>query len=172
MIRTLRLLAAILIALGTAGLGTNSASATGSQVPFRASYSGAAAFTSETSVAFNGTGVASLLGRGTNAGGAQFTDQVPNAGCFGGVEFPNVHTETLTSADGDSLTITAHDIACPTSEYRFRGTGVWEVTGGTGRFSGATGEGTLEGQADFTRGWDQGEFSFQLAGTISAPAGG
>lgn len=172
MIRKLGLLAAMLIALGTAGLGTNAASATDSQVLFRASYAGAAAFTGETSVAFSGTGVARVLGHGTNVGNAQFTDQVPNADCFGGVEFPNVHTETLTAADGDSLTITAHDIACPTSEYRFRGTGFWEVTGGTGRFGGATGEGTLEGQADFTQGWDQGEFSFRLTGTISAPRGG
>jgi hypothetical protein len=172
MTRKLGMLVALLVALGIVGVGANPASAAGAQSPFWASYSGAAAFINDTTVTFSGTGVAKFLRLSTNGGNAVFTDQVANPDCFGGVEFPNVHTETLTASDGDSLTITAHDIACPTGEFTFHGTGFWEVTGGTGRFSGATGEGTLDGRADFTNGWDQGGFSFQLNGTISAPRGG
>ena len=36
------------------------------------------------------------------------------------------------------------------------------MTGGTGRFLGATGQGTVEGDVDF----DQGRFTFAMVGTI------
>ena len=65
--------------------------------------------------------------------------------------------------------LTSYNVACPTGPLVFHGTGHWVVTGGTGRFSGATGQGTDAGTGDFTQG---GEFTLQLTGTISARNGG
>jgi len=165
MTRKRHMLVVMLIAMGTIGIGANSASAAaGHQVPFRASYSGTAAFTSATTALFTGTGIASHLGRSTNVNHITVTG--PATSCPGG--FANVNVETLTAANGDTLVLTGpHDVGCPTRPGVVHGTGDWTVTGGTGRFAGATGQGTFVGGADFNKG----TFSFQLTGTISAPGG-
>ena len=165
MTRKRHMLVVMLIAMGTIGIGANSASAAaGHQVPFRASYSGTAAFTSATTALFTGTGIASHLGRSTNVNHITVTG--PATSCSGG--FANVNRETLTAANGDKLELTGlHDVGCPTRPGVVHGTGDWTVTGGTGRFAGATGQGTFVGGADFNKG----TFSFQLTGTISAPDG-
>ena len=157
-------LVVMLIAMAAIGIGGNPASAGGTQqVPFRASYSGTAAFTSATTALFTGTGIARHLGRSTNVN--HVTVSGP-ASCPEG--FANINIETLTAANGDTLVLTGdHDQACPTGPNAVHGTGDWTVTGGTGRFAGATGQGTFDGVADF----NQGTFSFQLTGTISAPGG-
>jgi hypothetical protein len=151
----------MLLAVGTAGIGTTSAHATDGQVPFKALYAGQAAFTGETTVSFDGTGIATHLGLGVSHGDASITG--PDSSCTGGLA--NTHVETLTAANGDSITITAHNVACPTGSVQFHGTGHWAVTGGTGRFTDTTGSGTFEGNVDF--GTQQ--FSFVMSGTISAP---
>jgi hypothetical protein len=103
------------------------------------------------------------LGRSTNVN--QITVSGP-ASCPGG--FANINIETLTAANGDTLVLTGdRDQGCPTGPNAVHGTGDWTVTGGTGRFAGATGQGTFDGVADF----NHGTFSFQLIGTISAPGG-
>ena len=165
MTRKRHMLVVMLIAIGTIGIGANSASAAaGHQVPFRASYSGTAAFTSATTALFTGTGIASHLGRSTNVNHITVTG--PATSCSGG--FANINVETLTAANGDTLELRGpHDVGCPTRPGVVHGTGDWTVTGGTGRFAGATGQGTFDGVADFNRG----TFSFQLTGTISAPGG-
>ena len=164
MTRKRHMLVVMLIAMGTIGIGANSASAAaGHQVPFRASYSGTAAFTSATTALLTGTGIASYLGRSTNEN--HITVSGP-ASCPSG--FANINIETLTAANGDTLVLTGdHDQGCPTGPNAVHGTGDWTVTGGTGRFARATGQGTFDGVADFNRG----TFSFQLTGTISAPGG-
>ncbi|MDP9358415.1 MAG: hypothetical protein M3R02_24630 [Chloroflexota bacterium] len=159
MSRKLGMLVAMLIAPGTIGIGANSASAAGVQVPFSASYSGTAA----TNLTFSGTGTSTHLGRISGEGYAVVTG--PASSCLGG--FANTNYQTLTAANGDSLTLTSSDVACPIDQGVYRGTGQYVVTGGTGRFSGATGQGTFDGRVDFT----QGVSSFQLTGTISAPTG-
>ena len=157
------MLVVMFVTIATTGIGVNSASAADTQVPFHASYSGTAAFTSETTALFTGTGTASHLARSTNEN--HITVSGP-ASCPGG--FANINVETLTAANGDTLVLTGdHDEACPTGPNAVHGTGDWTVTGGTGRFAGATGQGTFDGVADFNRG----TFSFQLTGTISAPGG-
>src|SRR5262249_2263759 len=101
-----------------------------------------------------------------NLGSVVFTSGTP--ACAGGV--PNDQTEILTAANGDSLTIVSSDVACPVGDpalLRFHGTGHWVVTGGTGRFSGVSGQGSYEGHGDFL----QGTFDIELNGTISAPNG-
>jgi hypothetical protein len=154
--------AAMLIALGTFGIGATSASAA-HRVPFRGSYSGRATFASDGTLHFSGTGFSALLGKGTNEGHVVFTSGTP--GCAGGL--PNDNYETLIGASGDSLMIVSHDVACPVGPNQYHGTGNWVVTGGTGRFSNATGAGTLDGKSDLANG----TFTFQLTGNISAPNG-
>lgn len=157
-------LVAMFIALGTFAVDAPSASAVGNQVPFSGSYSGAAVADFSTgTITFSGTGIATHLGLSTNEGYAQVTGF--DSSCPGGLA--NVNYETLTGTNGDSLTLISYDVGCEVSQGVYHGTGHWMVTGGTGRFSGATGQGTLEGDGDFNRG----QFSFQLTGTISAPTG-
>ena len=162
------MLVVMLIAIGTIGIGANSASAAaGHQVPFRASYSGTATLNSAAGTAlFTGTGIASHLGSSTNVN--NITVLGPDTSCPGG--FANKNVETLTAANGDMLMLKGpHDVGCPspTDPNVVHGTGDWTVTGGTGRFAGATGQGTFDGGANF----NTGTFSFQLTGTISAPGG-
>ena len=166
MTRKRHMLVVMFIAIGTIGIGVNSASAAaGHQVPFRASYSGKAVFTSATTALLTGTGTASHLGLSTNVNHITVTSL---GGCPGGKGFANINVEKLTAANGDTLMLRGpHDQACPTGPNAVHGTGDWTVTGGTGRFAGATGQGTFVGGANF----NNGTFSFQLAGTISAPSG-
>jgi hypothetical protein len=125
---------------------------------FQATYTGTGAFTSATTVQFNGTGKATLLGASTNHGDIVITG--PDASCPGGLA--NINVETLTASNGDVLELTMHDVACPVTTNVFNGTGHWEVTRGTGRFVGATGQGTMEGHADF----NQGTFIHRMVGTV------
>jgi hypothetical protein len=164
MSRKRHMLMVMLTAIGTIGIAGNPASAASThQVSFHASFSGTAAFTSAATALFTGTGTASHLGRSTNVN--HITVSGP-ASCPGG--FANINIETLTAANGDTLVLTGdHDQGCPTGPNAVHGTGDWTVTSGTGRFAGVTGRGTFDGVADF----NQGTFSFQLTGTISAPGG-
>lgn len=140
------------------------AAATGSDMPFTARLSGSAAFTSPTSVEFHGTGAATHLGKVVSAGMALL--ESPTEPCPGGfLGYPNVHTETLTAADGDQLVIRMVNVGCPTGPYTFHGTGHWSVVSGTGRFEGVTGVGTNEGNADF----EVNTFELVLTGTLSRP---
>jgi hypothetical protein len=163
---TLILLVTMVIPLGALGIRAVSVSAAATHdVPFTGTYSGAASFT-DPSVGsfFSGNGIATHLGASTNQGHAVLTGA--DSSCPGGIA--NTHYETLTAANGDTLSLTSYDVACPitaTSPGMFHGTGHWVVTGGTGRFSRASGQGTFDGHSDF----NQGIFSFQLTGTISAP---
>jgi len=135
-------------------LGASSVLAACHPVPFTATYSGSAAFASATTASFVGTGTATHLGRIATTGMSDFScgfgSHCPVSNCPDGV--PNVNTETLTAANGDTLTIVSLDVACPTdpSLLRYHGTGDWTVVGGTGRFAGASGTGRFDGHSDFT----------------------
>jgi len=161
MTRIFHMLTAILIAVATVGIGASSAHASEVQVPFSGTYSGTATF-GPNGPTFNGAGIATQLGSGTSHGYSVITG-IDNSRCLGGVA--NVNYETLTAANGDLLYIASDDVACPTGPNMYHGTGSWVVTGGTGRFSGATGQGSLDGHSDF----NQGRFTISLTGTISAP---
>ena len=152
---------AAVFALGVTALTASAAYGARAQVPVQGSYSGTAAFTSATTVAFQGTGISSHLGRGTNQGGLVVTG-LDNT-CPGGLA--NVNTETLTAANGDTITLSSHDVACPVAPGVYEGSGHFTVTGGTGRFRDATGQGTLLGHVNL----NQGVFSFQFSGAISTP---
>jgi hypothetical protein len=131
-------------------------------VPFKAQLSGTVAFTSPTTVEFHGQGQATYLGQFVGAGVA-ILDPPTGTSCPGGMPgIPNVHTETLTAANGDRLVLRAVDVACPTGPFTFHGTGHWTVLGGTGRFEGVTGEGRIEGDADF----ETSTFALTMTGTL------
>ena len=86
---------------------------------------------------YTGTGNASHLGK---------TSYVSSSGLF-------TFTETLTAANGDTLTLVDNITIVSSTQA----TGVWTVTGGTGRFAGATGSGTSltthTGGVAFTQTW-------------------
>jgi hypothetical protein len=156
------LLATMLISLGAVGIRAIPVSAASAhQVPFSASYSGTAILTSPTSATFSGMGTATHLGTSTNEAYSVVTG--PDSSCPGGLA--NNHYETLTAANGDTLSLISYDVGCPMGPGQFHGIGHWVVTGGTGRFSGATGQGSFDGHSDF----NLQVFALQLTGTISAP---
>lgn len=148
------------VVLGLAALVP--AAAQGGDMPFTARLSGSAAFTSPTSVEFHATGTATHLGRFAASGAALL--EAPSAPCpDGALGIPNVHTETLTAADGDQLVIRMVNVGCPTGPFTFHGSGHWSVLDGTGRFEGMTGQGSDEGNADF----ETGTFELVLTGTLT-----
>ena len=159
---TLSSLRAVLLAIGlvTFALPNAVLAAPGTSVgaPFVATYSGSAAFTSATTIQSSGTGTARLLGATTSTGNTVI--QGPDASCPEGLA--TTSTETLGATNGDVLIVTIHYRACPVSTNVYHSTGHWEVTGGAGRFLGATGQGTAECDADF----NQGRFTFTLVGRV------
>jgi hypothetical protein len=151
---------AVLLALVVIPAFQRPASA-GALVPFHAS------FTTEfsSSVAFplvhitvNGEGQALHMGRTE----ASTTNQVVNL-----ITGVGTATYTLTAANGDTVRIemAVHTEFPSSTSVTFSGT--YEVTGGTGRFSGATGSGTIEGSANFTSASD-GVGEFTLDGILSS----
>ena len=77
-------------------------------------------------------------------------------------------TYTLTAANGDTilLAMEAQTTFVSLSELTFAGS--YTVAGGTGRFAGATGCGSLTGSATF-EGPSNGVAEFTVTGTISSP---
>jgi hypothetical protein len=67
----------------------------------------------------------------------------------------DVLIETLIAANGDTLTILCVQNVQDLGNGQLHGTDSWTVTGGTGRFAGATGSGTgdtyVRGLATFTK---------------------
>lgn len=142
--------------------------APGAYLPFSASFSGSVSPPNgPPPVALSGTGKASYLGRSTNSGHIAVTGP---AGACPDDGFAVENDEVLTSTDeGDQITIVIHDEVCPISQGIYRGQGgTYVVTGGTGRFAGASGQGACSGTGDFVHG----QFNFTLTGTISKPVGG
>ena len=118
------------------------------------------AFTSPTTAELSGSGKAIHLGNTLYAGNV--SDIIPTP-----TGLTNVLVETLTAANGDSLNFLCTEVAVETSPGVFQATDQWVVIGGTGRFEGATGQGTADTQVNL----NNGTFSKQLIGTISAPNG-
>jgi hypothetical protein len=134
----------------------------GKQVPFVASYNNniEADFSSFPLVAVTSTG--SVLATHLGKSSARSISETVNLATGEGVA---VHE--FTAANGDRILISFHFLAIPTSETQFSIEGVWTITGGTGRFAGATGEGSYQGVAQFTSPTTAlGEF--EMTGSISS----
>jgi hypothetical protein len=148
------------------GVGVQAASAT-AQVPFKAYYSGT--FTpTDTGFSVVGTGHATTLGNTANQGTVVIQSQ-PNPSCPT-TGFVVTNDEILTAADGDQVTLSILDEPCPVAGEPgiYDGVSEYHVTGGTGRFAGATGKGSFDGRGDFTN-MNHLTFSYTFHGTISAP---
>ena len=133
----------------------------GDQVPFKASFN--TQFQSVLEFPFlhltvTGQGNASHLGATT----AVTTDQLVNV-----LDGSATATYTLTGANGDTV-ILALVFQATNIPGGVTFAGTYAVAGGTGRFAGATGSGSLEGSAIFLD-ESSGVGGFTVAGTISSP---
>ena len=111
-----------------------------------------------------GSGQASHLGK-TSEASEVFVDLLSNPapGCHN-----ETRTVTLTGANGDQITLALTGQDCPTGATTGTTTTAldsWVVTGGTGRFSGATGSGTNMALIDGPDGTSVTTFR----GTLSTP---
>jgi hypothetical protein len=156
MIKRLGVLLPVLAGVMVTGPTAHAAAA---GIPFTATFSGAAALTSPSTSSFVGAGLATQLGQVTTAGHVLITGY-DDSRCAGGIA--NTNVETLTAPDGDTVTVTSDDVACPISPGQYHGFGRWTVTGGTGRFEDASGGGSFDGHSDF----NLGTFDTRLDGTL------
>lgn len=74
----------------------------------------------------------------------------------------------FTAANGDAVLVDFVFTAVPTGSTTFSVHGVWQITGGTGRFNGASGSGHYLGQVEFS-GPATAVGRFELEGTLSSP---
>ncbi|MGI9181389.1 MAG: hypothetical protein ACR2H9_12925 [Longimicrobiaceae bacterium] len=106
-------------------------------------------------VSFTGSGQATHLGR-TEATGFLCLDAATFTFTGG--------TMTLTGADGSQLHGTLDGQLVPQEWPLFEVAGTYAITGGSGRFAGASGSGVLRGEVN----WETDEASFELEGTVSS----
>ena len=142
----------------TLALGAGAAGADSAATPIQAHATGTIGFTGPTTLAWSGSGIATQMGPVSLVGSVVVTGTTD--ACPGGL--PNINAVTLTAPNGDTLTLTSADVACPISETAVHGTGHWTVTAGTGRFAGVTGSGALDGVANF----GTGQFDVSLTGSL------
>lgn len=134
----------ILTLLAAGLVGTTPSASASSTVHFTATFSGPVKMVLPNKFVFHdGSGTSDVMGPITT--GAVATVTGVSLSCVAGLA--NTNVVTLAAADG-TLTLTSLDVGCPTGLGTFRGTGVYTVTDGTGRYAGATGSGTLVGGAD------------------------
>jgi hypothetical protein len=133
------------LVLLTALLMATPVQASGRLVPFRATYHEKVTFTpcgaTVVCVDSHGVGLATHLGKSTDVNEAGTVD-FSTSPCAT-VDSP---LATLIAANGDTITTTLAGFGCPTSVFGLDIlSGTFTITGGTGRFAGATGGGTLSG---------------------------
>ena len=147
----------VLIALTLSAM-TASAS---KNLPFRLGDEGTITFTSPSTATTAGTGNATHLGRITSDGNLTI---IGEASCIGNeVGFSAEMQDTFTAANGDKVMTAITMQLCPIAPGIYHGVGSYVVTGGTGRFAGATGSGVFDGTGNF----NTGTIICALSGTIS-----
>src|SRR5262245_34064443 len=131
--RRIAAVASAALVAATVLMGAAQAGATSAATPIQAHATGTIGSTDATmtALAWSGSGMATQLGTVTVAGGVLLTG--PGDTCPGGLA--NINTFNITAPNGDTLTLTSVDVACPIAEFTVHGTGHWTVTGGTGRFA-------------------------------------
>ena len=132
------------------------------QVPFEGTFSGPIAFTSQTTLEYSGSGIVTHMGLSAISGHIDILGPGSSPGGF------DVEEHVLIwAANGDRLDVVTREDVSPVEPGILHGVGTYEITGGTGRFHGATGQGTADGHGDF----NQGRFKLVLSGTISRIGG-
>jgi hypothetical protein len=132
------------------------------QVPFRAEWRSDLEIRVDFPIATvigNGAGGATHLGRMTANSVAETVNLVTGAG-FAEYRF--------VAANGDEIFLNFAFTAIPVSATEYVISGSWQFTGGSGRFSGASGSGLYGGMVAFT-GPDTAEGHFAMGGTLSSP---
>ena len=161
-----KLVAALAVTAILAMIGVTPAFAA-DQVGFKAQASGSF-IQSGSHLDLVSAGKASHLGRTTNSGDIDIDLLTPPT-CTGGFKLHDVETLTSIQDDDDRITISIDSEACPTATPGvYKIVGPYTVTGGAGRFAGASGVGTAVCSGDFINN----TFKFTLTGTISRPSGG
>jgi len=161
--RRIMCLALSLVAMATLALRSQAAQAD-KQVPFNAAFT--TVFVSDGNfpiarITVIGEGQVTPLGKATTA----TTNQLVNLNTG-----ESTATYTFAAANGDTIVLEEKFLSTfDATSGRVTFDGTYVVKGGTGRFTGATGSGTLSGSAVFT-GPNNGIRSFTLLGTISSPA--
>lgn len=156
---------AVVLALALSGIGASTATAKPAAPkpakPFTASVAGTLTPTGPGIFALAGTGKASHLG---NVKSYRALVQITGGDLVNG-PFTDTVTETLTAANGDTITILCDQVANPVSPGSpvLNGTDTWSVIGGTGAFRNATGSGTGHTHADL----DAGTFTKDMTGSIT-----
>jgi hypothetical protein len=154
--KTLGMLGGIALLLGITLVPVGAAA----QVPFVAGYAGSFTWVDSSHVQLAGLGSASYLGLSTNSGSVAMLGP---ASCAGGFKIHDSETLTSTS-NGQQVTFTVDDEACPTATPNvYHQHGTYVVTGGTGAYAGASGQGTFDCYGDF----GHLTYFFTLVGTIS-----
>lgn len=143
----------MLVAVIASGVAAKSARADDSPAPLKASVSGTVSLTGEQTFTLAGAGKANHIGN---------MKDYQADGVFTGPNTDSL-TETLTAANGDTLTILCDQVLEEVSPGVFRGTDTWTVIGGTGRFSNASGSGTGETHVNL----NLGTFTKQMTGSIT-----
>jgi len=114
---------------------------------------------------FSGTFHGTHTGGGTVDGTFVVAGFPPPCG-FGSV--PVTDVVTLTTANGDTINQVWAGTVCQSGPTTFHGDGTYTNTGGTGRFSTATGSGAVTTDSDFPNGlFNPGTFTFTQDGTIN-----
>lgn len=135
----------------------------GSQVPFRATWTADITISPLAAplVAVSGLGAGKALHLGAVT--AQSIEEIVNLETGAGLA-----AYRFIAANGDEVFVDFAFAAVPTSPNVYSIQGGWQVVGGTGRFGGAAGSGTYEGEVAFS-GPVNAVGRFGLQGTISSP---
>ena len=112
--------------------------------PFEGRMSGSSVAISQTSNSIKATVHLEHLGNSQLVGTTTVTGQTECGG------FVGTEQDTITSANGDQIFLSGNGTSCPASPAVFQDTVTFAVTGGTGRFAGASGSGTLHTTIDIT----------------------
>jgi len=140
------------IAVAAVSLTSIAASAVAAETPFKGTVNADETVVPSpptASLTRDGTGTATYLGRYTEH--IVMTINLPTLASTG--------TATFTAANGDTLTATVIGQATRTGPTTLSIVEVYTITGGTGRFSDATGNFTLHSTVDQTTGLSSGTFS-------------
>jgi len=133
-----------------------------SSVPFKGIFEGTFAISPlDLQLHFSGDGPASHLGDTGIVGDSQLAPAEP--GCFDIV----TDAVTLTAANGDAVFLTNSGQDCFDETGHIVGNATFTVTGGTGRFAGASGTGTTQVVATPNQTGLAGTFVLSVVGRIS-----
>ena len=141
-----------LVAASSLSLATVVGGAGAAQTPFKGTVRAV-----ETVVVAPPTGSLTRDGTGTSTYLGEFAEHIVMT-----IDLPTMSSTgaaTFTAANGDTLTSTVVGRATPTGATTFSIVEVYTITGGTGRFAGATGTFTLQSTVDDATGVSSGAFS-------------